>query len=141
MPYYKIADGRYFVKISVHGKQVLRRIYLGLPMYSEDVAMLCERDLKIEYSDIQTDYELNDLVNLYEEYFYKTHKETSAKRCIYDFRKNVLPYFKGRRVSSLKVGYLDFINDGLNHLPKQSCKCEIYLCKNFLDFFHYCAKL
>jgi len=133
MPIYK-KNGFYKVKISVKNKQVLRRTYLGLPILDLKTAQLCEKDLFLEYGETQLDYHINDLFNLFEDYFYKTHKVTSAKRCMYDFNKNIKSFFVDKNISDIKSGYLELVNDRLNMLPKISTHCDIYLCKTFLAF-------
>ena len=45
MPIYK-EDNKYFVKICINGKQILRRKYLGRTINSFEIASQCEKDLK-----------------------------------------------------------------------------------------------
>ena len=70
MPIYKEEDNKYFVKICINGKQILRRKYLGRTINSFEMASQCEKDLILRYKERLGDYEINDLFNLFEEYLF-----------------------------------------------------------------------
>lgn len=134
MPYYKNKDGYYIVKVSINGKQILRRKYLGYKIVNVDKALLCERDLMIQYNDLQEDYNINDLFNLFEEYLFKRLKETSAKRYLYTFNNVFKKYFKNRTIKEITRSYCEFINDSVNNLNYKRIDVYIYVLKLFINF-------
>ena len=68
-------NGKYIVKVCINGRQILRRKYLGKTILDKKSAQACEKDLYISYGDMQKDYEINDLLNLYDDYIFKRYKE------------------------------------------------------------------
>ena len=127
-------NGKYIVKVCINGKQILRRKYLGKSMLDKDTALACEKDLYISYGELQKDYEINDLFNLYEEYLFKKYKETSAKRYLNSFNLVVKKYFKDRKVSNITRSYCEFLNDSLNNLNYKAVEPYIFLAKSFITF-------
>lgn len=127
-------DGKYVVKVCINGKQILRRKYLGRSILDKDTALLCEKDLFIKYSEKQMDYEINDLFNLFEEYFYKKYKETSATNNLSIFKKHIKKFFVDRKVSEITRSYIIYICDSLNYLPYKDTHKLIFLAQTFLDF-------
>ena len=135
-------NGKYIVKVCINGKQILRRKYLGKSMLDKDTALACEKDLYISYGELQKDYEINDLFNLYEEYLFKKYKETSAKRYLNSFNLVVKKYFKDRKVSNITRSYCEFLNDSLNNLNYKAVEPYIFLAKSFITFlFNYGCKI
>ena len=55
MPIYK-ENNRYIVKVSVHGRQIMRKQYLGKAILDKQTALECEKDLYIKYSFCLTEY-------------------------------------------------------------------------------------
>ncbi len=133
MPIYK-SENKYYVIVSINGKKICRRKYLGRSIDSKEMALNCERDLKIHYSDLQSDYKINDLFNLFEEYLFKKLKETSAKRYLYTFNNVFKKYFENRSVSEITRSYCEFINDSINNLPYKRVDVYIYVVKLFINF-------
>jgi integrase len=133
MPIYK-NENKYYVIVSINGKKICRRKYLGRSIDSKEMALNCERDLKIHYSDLQNDYKINDLFNLFEEYLFKKLKETSAKRYLYTFNNVFKKYFENRSVSEITRSYCEFINDSINNLPYKRIDVYIYVVKLFINF-------
>jgi len=133
MPIYK-SENKYYVIVSINGKKICRRKYLGRSIDSKEMALNCERDLKIHYSDLQSDYKINDLFNLFEEYLFKKLKETSAKRYLYTFNNVFKKYFENRSISEITRSYCEFINDSINNLPYKRIDVYIYVVKLFINF-------
>lgn len=133
MPVYKNKD-RYIVKVCINGKQILRKKYLGRVIKDRDVALECEKDLYLCYGELQKDYEINDLFNIFEEYLFKKYKETSAKRYSNSFNLVVKKYFENRKISQITRSYCEFLNDSINRLPYKSIDPYIYLTKVFINF-------
>ena len=127
-------SGKYVVKVCINGKQILRRKYLGRTILDKDTALACEKDLYISYGELQKDYVINDLFNLYEEYLFKKYKETSAKRYLNSFNLVVKKYFVDRKVSNITRSYCEFLNDSLNNLSYKAVEPYIFLAKSFLTF-------
>lgn len=133
MPIYKEKD-RYIVKISIGGKQILRRKYLGRDMTTKSVAMKCEKDLFIQYNSRLDDYKINDLFNLFEEYLFKKYKETSAKRYLSSFNLVIKKYFKDLKISDITPNYLEYVNDSINNLKYKGIEVYLFLAKSFVNF-------
>ena len=133
MPIYK-EKNRYIVKVSINGKQVLRRKYLGRDMLTKSSAILCEKDLITQYSDRQANYKIDELFNLYEEYLYKKYKETSAKRYLSSFNLVIKKYFVGLCIKDITINYCELINDKINNLPYKNIKIYLFLVKSFISF-------
>lgn len=127
-------DGKYIVKVSIQGKQVLRRKYLGLTMTTKEQALSCEKDLFLCYGSSFDSYHINDLFNLYYEYLYHKYKETSAKRYIFTFNSRIKKYFLDKDVKDLNRTYLEFVNDSLNNQVYKDKQYLISLTKQFLIF-------
>lgn len=134
MPIYKEEENKYFVKICINGKQILRRKYLGRTINSFDMASQCEKDLTLRYKERLGDYEISDLFNLFEEYLFKRYKETSAKRYLYTFNYSIKGYFINRKVSDITSTYCEFINDSINILKIKSKRNLIFITKTFILF-------
>lgn len=133
MAIYKKGD-RFLVKISMNGRQILRRTYLGRPILDKKTAVKCQNDLFIQYSESCEDYKINDLLNLYEDYLFKKYKETTASKYLQEFNNHLLTFFKDRKVSEITRSYLVFINDSINNF-KLDCRIEyIKLIKTFCIF-------
>lgn len=133
MPIYK-ENNRYIVKVSVHGRQIMRKQYLGKAILDKQTALECEKDLYIKYSVKQNEYKIDDLFNLYEDYLFKKYKETSAKRYLSSFNLVIKQYFIHKNVSDITPSYCEFINDCVNTLPYQDVKIYIFLVKSFISF-------
>ncbi|MFA6755648.1 MAG: site-specific integrase [Bacilli bacterium] len=133
MPIYK-EGSLFFVKVCINGKQILRRKYLGRQIDTYERALLCERDLYIQYKECDVDYKINDLFNLFEEYLFKKLKETSAKRYLYTFNNVFKKYFENRNVSDITRSYCEFLNDSINNLPYKRIDIYIYVVKLFINF-------
>ena len=133
MPIYKDKD-RYIVKISIGGKQILRRKYLGREMLTKSQALKCEKDLFIQYNERLNDYKIDDLFNLYEEYLFKKYKETSAKRYLSSFNLVIKNYFVGLKISDITPNYCEYINDSINNLKYKGIEVYLFLVKSFIDF-------
>ena len=133
MPIYK-ENNRYIVKISIHGRQILRKLYLGKIMTDKTTAYECERDLYLKYADKQRDYKIDELFNLYEDYLFKKYKETSAKRYLSTFNLVIKKYFVNKNISDITSSYCEFINDSLNSLPYKDIKVYIFITKSFINF-------
>lgn len=134
MPIYKEEVNKYFVKICINGKQILRRKYLGRTINSFEMALQCEKDLILKYKERLDDYEINDLFNLFEDYLFKKYKETSAKRYLYTFNYSIKEYFKDRKVIEITSTYCEFINDSINNLKIKSKRNLIFITKTFILF-------
>jgi len=141
MPIYK--NGEYYiVKISINGRQILRRKYLGRKITSKEQALLCERDLNIQYNEQLSNYKIDDLFNLFEEYLFKKYKETSAKRYLNSFNLVIKKYFAGRELKDITNSYLEYVNDSINNLSYKGIFVYIFLCKTFIKFlFSYGLKV
>ena len=133
MTVYKCKD-RYIVKVCINGKQILRKKYLGRVIKDRDVALECEKDLYLCYGELQKDYEINDLFNIFEEYLFKKYKETSAKRYSNSFNLVVRKYFENRKISQITRSYCEFLNDSINRLSYKNIDPYIYLTKVFINF-------
>ncbi|MEG2342369.1 MAG: site-specific integrase [Bacilli bacterium] len=135
MPYYKNKDkDTYFVKVCIHGKQIIRRQYLGRPITSVERAVLCEQDLLIQFNEIDLDYNLNDLNNLFEAYLFNKYKETSAKRYLYTFRNVFKRFFDNRKISNITRSYCELLNDSINKLPYKRLDVYFFILKVYLNF-------
>ena len=62
-------------------------MYLGRTILDKDIALTCEKDLLIKHFEKQKDYCIVDLLNLFEEYFFKRYKETSPTNNLLIFNK------------------------------------------------------
>ena len=133
MPIYKERD-RYVVKVSIQGKQVFRRKYLGRTMINKEQAIKCERDLIIQYNELNDDYEINNLFGLFEDYLFKKYKETSVSTNITVFNKHIKVYFAGRKISDITRSYLVYINDKLNNIVYKDVHKLIFVSQMFIDF-------
>lgn len=129
-------DGHYIVKVSINGKQILRRQYLGRTIVSKDQVLDFERDLYLEFSDRQKDYNIDELFGLYEDFLYKRYKETSARRYMYTFNFRIKQYFIGHKVSDITRSYLVFVNESINRQSYKDINYLIKLCKQFVDFMY-----
>ena len=129
-------NGRYIVKVCINGKQILRRKYLGKSILTKETALACEKDLYISYGELQQDYGINDLFNIYEEYLFKKYKETSAKRYLSSFNLVVKKYFVDRKVSQITRSYCEFLNDSINNLDYKAIEPYIFLAKSFIIFLN-----
>lgn len=127
-------SGKYVVKVCINGKQILRRKYLGRTILDKDTALACEKDLFIKYSEKQKDYCIDDLFNLFEEYFFKRYKETSATNNLLIFNKHIKKYFVCRNISEITRSYLIYICDSINYLPYKDIHKLVFLTQTFLDF-------
>lgn len=135
MPVYKSND-KYIVKVCINGRQILRRKYLGKEILDKSTALQCEKDLLLSYGELQHDYEINDLFNLYEEYLFKKYKETSAKRYLNTFNNVIKKYFINRKVSEITRSYCEFINDAINNLNYKRIDVYLFVCKSFIIFIN-----
>ena len=133
MPIYKNGN-KYIVKVSINGRQVLRRKYLGKTIDSKEMAIQCEKDLLLRFEEHHKDYSINELFNLFEEYLFKRYKETTAKRYLYSFNLVLKKYFTDRKISDITFSYCDYINECVNSLPHVSIDNYIYLLKTFVSF-------
>lgn len=133
MSIYKDKD-RYIVKVCINGRQILRRKYLGRIIATKQMALDCERDLFLQYSDEQKDYEINDLFNLFEEYLFKKYKETPAKRYLNSFNYVIKKYFVKKKISNITRSYCEFLNDSINNLSYSGIEIYIFLVKTFINF-------
>lgn len=127
---------KYIVKVCINGKQILRRKYLGKTILTKDNALACEKDLYISYGDLQKDYEINDLFNIYEEYLFKRYKETSSSTNITVFNKHIKKYFIDRKVSSITRSYLNYVCDSLNAQAYKDIHKLIFVAQSFINFLN-----
>ena len=70
---------KYIVKVSINGRQVLRRKYLGKTIDSKAIALQCEKDLLLRFEEHHKDYSINDLFNLLKNIFLKDIKKQLLK--------------------------------------------------------------
>ena len=133
MPIYKV-NNKYIVKVSINGKQILRRKYLGKDIFTKEIALKCEKDLLIKFSEAKEDYIINDLTNLYIDYLYKKYKDTTATGYLYSFFKHIYPLFVDHKISDITRMYIVFVNEEINKVPSASIKKIISIGKSYLEF-------
>ena len=129
-------NGRYIVKVCINGKQILRRKYLGKSILDKKSAQACEKDLYISYGDVQKDYEINDLLNLYDDYIFKRYKETSSFTNMTVFNKHIKKYFVDRMISNLSRNYLTFACDQINNSSYKDIHKLIFVAQTFINFLN-----
>ena len=129
-------NGRYIVKVCINGKQILRRKYLGKSILDKKSAQACEKDLYISYGDVQKDYEINDLLNLYDDYIFKRYKETSSFTNMTVFNKHIKKYFVDRMISNLSRNYLTFVCDQINNSSYKDIHKLIFVAQTFINFLN-----
>lgn len=134
MPFYKDKNNRYLVKISINGRQICRRKYLGRPILTKEEAIKCEKSLYLSYSELGFEYNINDLFDIFEEYLFKKYKETSAQNYLYNFNAYIKPYFIDKKVSEITRNYCDYVNDSINDLKFSTINYYVFITRIFVVF-------
>jgi len=131
---YELKSGKklYYVKLSVSGKQFIKRGFTN-----KNDAILYEATIIRNPNKIRgTGFICKELVSKFEKYINENYKATSSYTKLLAFRKHVLPFFADMRVSNITNVTLQIFADKINS-PRTKLKNpfkEFRVAKDFLEF-------